>query len=255
MPLAAHPPGPPPRSGPADLAAARAHILAARPGDAPHEAHRANMLAFVAAHPDALDRTCADGHLTGSAMVVDPESRRFLLMLHAKLGRWFQPGGHADGDGDLPTVAWKEATEETGIAGLSLVTPAVDLDIHEVDPPHGPHLHLDVRYLALAPRGAEPGPQPRGPRPPLGDLRRAAGLRRRRRPAPPGPRRPDISERGQLIAHRTPRLDAVDLLHGGVRAQHRHDRRRRPGGQRLGTEQRQDGRHQLGARLSRVTDR
>ncbi|HZM32182.1 MAG TPA: NUDIX domain-containing protein [Acidimicrobiales bacterium] len=158
MPLVAHPPGPPPRSapGPADLAAARDHIQAARPGDASHEAHRAGMLAFLAAHPGALDRTCADGHLTGSAMVVDPESRRFLLMLHAKLGRWFQPGGHADGDGDLPTVAWKEATEETGIAGLSLVTPAVDLDIHHVAPPHGPHLHLDVRYLALAPPGAAP---------------------------------------------------------------------------------------------------
>lgn len=156
MPLVAHPPGPPPRSGPADLAAARAHVLAARPGDASHEAHRAGMMAFLAAHPDALDRTCAEGHLTGSAMVVDPASRRFLLMLHAKLGRWFQPGGHADGDGDLPTVAWKEATEETGIAGLSLVTPAVDLDVHQVAPPHGPHLHLDVRYLALAPPGAAP---------------------------------------------------------------------------------------------------
>jgi 8-oxo-dGTP pyrophosphatase MutT (NUDIX family) len=156
MRLVAHPPGPPPRPGPSDLAAARAHVLAARPGDATHEANRAAMLAFLAAHPDTLERTCADGHLTGSAMVVDPASRRFLLMLHAKLGRWFQPGGHADGDGDLPTVAWKEGTEETGIPGLSLVTPAVDLDVHEVGPPHGPHLHLDVRYLAVAPPGAEP---------------------------------------------------------------------------------------------------
>jgi 8-oxo-dGTP pyrophosphatase MutT (NUDIX family) len=156
MPLAAHPPGPPPRTGSADLAAARAHILAARPGDASHEAHRANMLAFVAAHPDALDRTCADGHLTGSAMVVDPGSGRFLLMLHAKLGRWFQPGGHADGDGNLPGVAWREATEETGLDGLQVAVPAVDLDIHEVGPPHGPHLHLDVRYLVVAPPGAVP---------------------------------------------------------------------------------------------------
>ena len=77
-------------------------------------------------------------------------------MLHAKLGRWFQPGGHADGDGDLPGVAWREATEETGIAGLRVVVPAVDLDIHEVGPPHGPHLHLDVRYLVVAPPGAVP---------------------------------------------------------------------------------------------------
>jgi 8-oxo-dGTP pyrophosphatase MutT (NUDIX family) len=114
------------------------------------------MLRFLAIHPDALDRTCPPGHLTGSAMVVDPASRRFLLMLHAKLGRWFQPGGHADGDGALPRVALREATEETGVAGLTLVTPAIDLDVHAVPPPHGPHLHLDVRYLAVAPPGAVP---------------------------------------------------------------------------------------------------
>ena len=37
-----------------------------------------------------------------------------------------------------------------------MVVPAVDLDIHEVGPPHGPHLHLDVRYLVVAPPGAVP---------------------------------------------------------------------------------------------------
>ena len=132
--------------------AARAHVAAALPGEPAHEAHRERILAFVDHHPDALDRTCADAHLTGSAMVVDPASRKFLLMLHAKLGGWFQPGGHADGDGTLPGVAWREATEETGIAGLRVAVPAVDLDIHEVGPPHGPHLHLDVRYLVVAPR-------------------------------------------------------------------------------------------------------
>ena len=156
VPFVVHAPGPPPRTGAAAPAAARAAIVAARPGEPSHEAHRATMLAFLDAHPEALDRHCAAGHLTGSAMVVDPASRRFLLMLHAKLGRWFQPGGHADGDGDLAAVAWKEATEETGVPGLSVVTPAVVLDVHHVAPPHGPHDHLDVRYLVLAPPGARP---------------------------------------------------------------------------------------------------
>ena len=139
-----------------DLAIALGQIEAALPGDPSHEAHRTRMREFLAAQPDALDRTCEAGHLTGSAMVLDPATGRFLLVLHAKLGAWFQPGGHADGDATLPGVAWREATEETGIVGLTVAIPAIDLDIHQVAPPHGPHLHLDVRYLALAPPGAVP---------------------------------------------------------------------------------------------------
>ena len=35
------------------------------------------------------------------------------------------------------------------------MVPAVDLDIHEVRPPaEPPHLHLDVRFVVLAPAGA-----------------------------------------------------------------------------------------------------
>jgi 8-oxo-dGTP pyrophosphatase MutT (NUDIX family) len=149
-------PGDPVLSAVTDLTEARRHVLAARPGPPDHEAHRAHVLRFLDAHPDALDRTCAEGHLTGSGMVVDPSSRRFLFMLHAKLRRWFQPGGHADGDASLPAVALREASEETGVTGLRLVVPAIDVDVHDVAPPHGPHLHLDVRYLVLAPPGAQP---------------------------------------------------------------------------------------------------
>lgn len=76
-------------------------------------------------------------------------------MLHRKLGRWFQPGGHADGDANLAAVALKEAQEETGLDGLEVVVPAIDVDVHRVEPPREPaHLHLDTRYLVLAPAGA-----------------------------------------------------------------------------------------------------
>lgn len=136
-----------------DLALARTHVVeAAVPAGDPV---RRRILDFVDTHPDALHRSCVEGHLTGSGMVVDPVTQRFLFMLHAKLGRWFQPGGHADGDGALPGVALREATEETGIEGLRVAAPAVDLDIHRVELPGEPaHLHLDVRYLVLAPPGA-----------------------------------------------------------------------------------------------------
>jgi 8-oxo-dGTP pyrophosphatase MutT (NUDIX family) len=139
-----------------DLAVARGHVLAARGGHEEHEGHRERILDLIDTHPGVLARTCQPGHLTGSGMVVDPVDRRFLLMLHAKLRRWFQPGGHADGDGALPGVALREASEETGIGGLAVATPAIDLDVHRVGPPHGPHLHLDVRYLVVAPPGARP---------------------------------------------------------------------------------------------------
>jgi 8-oxo-dGTP pyrophosphatase MutT (NUDIX family) len=116
---------------------------------------RETMRTFAANHPDALWRTCPEGHFTGSALVVDAAAERVLVLFHTKLQRWLQPGGHLDGDANLAASALREASEETGIAGLQVVMPAVDLDIHEVRPPkEHPHLHLDVRFVVLAPEGA-----------------------------------------------------------------------------------------------------
>lgn len=118
---------------------------------------RERVLELLGSHGSQLaDRGTPVGHLTGSALVMDATGERTLLMLHTKLRRWLQPGGHADGDHELAGVALKEATEETGIDGLSVRVPAVDIDIHSVD--HGDelgeHLHLDLRFIVVAPRGA-----------------------------------------------------------------------------------------------------
>jgi 8-oxo-dGTP pyrophosphatase MutT (NUDIX family) len=130
----------------------RAQVAAGPPGP-----EQDRILALLEGHEDALLRTCRPGHLTGSALVVDPDDRRILLLFHAKLQRWLQPGGHADGDGDLARVALREATEETGIDGLRVSEPPVDLDVHPVDPPgEDAHEHHDVRYLVVAPSGAVP---------------------------------------------------------------------------------------------------
>jgi 8-oxo-dGTP pyrophosphatase MutT (NUDIX family) len=116
---------------------------------------RDEFLRFAATHDDALLRTCAPGHLTGSALVLEPVAERILLLHHRKLQKWLQPGGHADGDANLAAVALREATEETGIEHLKVVVPAIHLDVHRVEPPREPpHLHYDVRFLVLAPEGA-----------------------------------------------------------------------------------------------------
>lgn len=137
-----------------DLAQARAHVASCAEPAA--MAARDEVLAFVDEHPDALHRSCAPGHLTGSALVYDPAGDRFVMLHHAKLRKWLQPGGHADGDANLAAVARREAEEETGIAGLRVVVPPIDVDVHLVAPPkEPPHLHHDVRFLVLAPAGAE----------------------------------------------------------------------------------------------------
>jgi len=131
-----------------------------RPADAKEAADLAELLAFVARHADPFDRRIVEGHLTGSAVVVSAAGDRVALLHHLKLGRWLQPGGHAEpGERDGETVALREAGEETGIVGLALHPTAprpLDVDVHPI-PARGDepaHRHLDLRYLVIAPAGA-----------------------------------------------------------------------------------------------------
>lgn len=109
---------------------------------------------FVESTPHCFERTHTAGHITGSAWLLNPTGDKALLTLHAKLGRWLQPGGHADGDADPLRVALREAEEESGICGITPVSADIyDVDIHEI-PARGnepAHLHYDIRYLLRAP--------------------------------------------------------------------------------------------------------
>lgn len=118
--------------------------------EAQEAAMTAAVIAFVEAHPDCLHRSCIPGHLTGSAWIVSPDRTRVLLTHHHKLDRWLQLGGHADGEGDLRAVAWREAREESGLTRLRLVQPEVfDVDRHWIPPRKSEpgHYHHDLRFL------------------------------------------------------------------------------------------------------------
>jgi len=140
----------------ADLSRARATIEAYAARDAQQVEARAFILQWIDAHPDALWRSCLEGHLTSSALVVDAAGKRGLLTLHRKLGRWLQLGGHCDGDGNLAGSALREAREESGIQGLRVEPTPIDLDCHRIParPGEPEHWHLDTRFVVRAPAGA-----------------------------------------------------------------------------------------------------
>ena len=144
--------GQPPRG----LEHARGIVEAFEPYDDHQACQQQQILEFIAAHPNALERTCLEGHLTASGLVIDAEGERGLLTHHRKLNRWLQLGGHVDGDGDLARSALRECVEESGIDDLVVDPLPIDLDCHRIparkDEPE--HWHLDVRFRVSAPAGA-----------------------------------------------------------------------------------------------------
>ncbi len=103
------------------------------------------------------------GHLTASAIVVDPGRQHTLLIFHDKLRLWLQPGGHFEpGESDPNAAAAREVLEETGLAARvpGAVPLLLDVDVHTIPArkEHPEHCHFDLRMLLVAegtPRAAE----------------------------------------------------------------------------------------------------
>jgi len=127
-------------------------LRAYEPADALEREARQRFLALLATAPRALWRDCFPAHFTASCWLVSADGERALLMHHRKLDRWLQPGGHADGEGDLEQVALREAEEESGLADLSVTPGIFDLDAHEIPARGGEpaHWHYDVRFVVRA---------------------------------------------------------------------------------------------------------
>ena len=119
----------------------------------PQEDAARRFQTFVRRQPRCFERDCwDDGHVTASAALLDPSRSAMLLALHAKLGKWLQLGGHADGDPDPLAVARREAAEESGLEVTPAMDEPIDVDVHAI-PAHGAdpaHLHYDVRFVLFA---------------------------------------------------------------------------------------------------------
>ncbi|MFG6428647.1 NUDIX hydrolase [Roseateles sp. LYH14W] len=121
---------------------------------------------------DVFARSNMRGHITTSAIVYDPCADAVLMIHHAALDRWLQPGGHHEGAQPLQASAAREAAEETGVAPLDIWPHGpfrdlpLDIDSHAIPerPAKGEsaHVHHDYIYLfsadsrtALRPDAAE----------------------------------------------------------------------------------------------------
>ena len=90
------------------------------------------------------------GHITCSAVVLDPTHQRVLLMFHHRHHRWLLPGGHVEEtDAALADAAGRETTEETAVR-LAWKIGLVGMDVHGIPArkrKHEPfHLHHDLIF-------------------------------------------------------------------------------------------------------------
>lgn len=133
-------------------------IQAFVPQNEQEEADKAMILEYIRLFPDTiLSRENRIAHLTASGFVVNRDATKVLMAHHNIYKVWAWTGGHADGEGDLLSVALREAREETGIRHVRpLSEQAASLEIlpvwgHVKRGQFVPsHQHLNVSYLLTA---------------------------------------------------------------------------------------------------------
>lgn len=112
------------------------------------------ILRCLSVYEDLLTRDNELAHITSSGFVINKNRNKALMVHHNIYRSWSWTGGHADGNGDLLSVAIQEVREETGIKNIRPVTgEMISLDILPVfghikrGKYVAPHLHLSVAYL------------------------------------------------------------------------------------------------------------
>lgn len=123
------------------------------------------MLEFVLKTPNCFERESNEGHVTGSAFIMNAEFTHCLLTQHRKLKKWIQLGGHSDGHPLVHEVSLKEAKEESGLNDFEFLdirnfpktvimekALPFDIDIHLIPKTlkENEHFHYDIRFLLKA---------------------------------------------------------------------------------------------------------
>lgn len=117
------------------------------------EKDKEQFLKFIDEFDDVLTRNNVFGHFSSSAFVVNKKRNKMVVVYHNINDGWIYPGGHADGENDLLSVAVREVEEETGLKSKVL-----DNSIFSIQsaPVKGhikrgkyvsAHLHFDVVFL------------------------------------------------------------------------------------------------------------
>jgi 8-oxo-dGTP pyrophosphatase MutT (NUDIX family) len=134
-----------------------------QPADGTEAADVARVRALIRDVADPWSRA-VPLHLTASALVVHPETKRVLLRWHERMESWLQVGGHGDpGETDPIQIALREGREETGLADLR-PWPTGDLrHVVVVSVPESPrepaHEHADLRFVIATATPAEARPE------------------------------------------------------------------------------------------------
>ena len=126
------------------------------PYDEQEEKDKEQMLEFINKYDDVLTRNNIFGHFSASAFVVNKDRTKMVVVYHIINEGWIYPGGHADGEEDLLSVAVREVEEETG-----LKVKVLDNNIYSIQsaPVKGhvkrgkyvsAHIHFDALYIMEA---------------------------------------------------------------------------------------------------------
>lgn len=131
-------------------------IMNYKPINYEEEAIKQYILKWMDNFDDVLTRDNSFGHFASTGIVLNQERDKMLLVYHNIYDSWLAPGGHADGEEDLLSVALREVEEETGQKAKILddsifAISASPIVGHMKRGKYVPaHTHLDAFYLLEA---------------------------------------------------------------------------------------------------------